>query len=349
MKSLIIQQIEENGGFLSFADYMGLCLYHPKHGYYMTGSQKIGIEGDFYTSSSISEFYGAVMARWFIKKVEAGEIPPVFCEMGSGTGAFIQPFLNEWKRISPSSYQEGVVYCIETSPYHAAALDSLEVFVLSSIQELPDAFSGVFYSNELFDALPVQIAQNREGRIEEIGVGADQGKLIFKAREDHQDSLSDYLIWAEITLPEGYRAEIPIAMLGLLENLQNKLGNAYIVTADYGYFSEQLQTRKKGTIRGYKNHILIPDPFKHPFQMDLTYDIPLTAYIKKAAEFGWVKAAVQKKTEFFWENGLTDFLQETSDPNPFSKAAKDNRAIRSLLSHEGISESFYVLIHKKRG
>ncbi|WP_338777128.1 SAM-dependent methyltransferase [Metabacillus sp. FJAT-52054] len=346
---MIIQQIEESGGFLSFADYMEQCLYHPIHGYYMTEGQKIGKKGDFYTSSSISDFYGAVMARWFIKRVEAGDIPPVFCEMGSGTGAFIRSFLNEWKKRSPSLYSQGTVYCIESSPYHAASLETLEVTRLASLEDLPDAFSGVFYSNELLDALPVQIAQNRCGRIVELGVGVNEEDLMLTARKDESNTLSDYLKWAEISLQEGYRAEVPSAMLGLLDNLDKKLGDAYLVTADYGHFSEQLQLRKQGTIRGYKNHILISNPLSHPFKMDLTYDIPLTAYNIKAAELGWQEIAVQKKTEFFWKNNLAGFLQENHDPNPFSKASKDNRAIRSLLSHEGMSESFYVLIHRKRG
>ncbi|AZB43609.1 SAM-dependent methyltransferase [Bacillus sp. FJAT-42376] len=351
MVNVIFKNIERNKGFLPFDDYMEMSLYDPDAGYYMSRHPKIGKEGDFYTTSSVSKLYGVLVARWFIKKTETGEIPPVFCEAGSGTGKFIRAFLEEWEKQSPDSYKEGKVFCIEKSPYHSLRLQHLNVSILSSLSELPDEFSGVIFSNELFDAMPVKLVEMDNGQPVEIGVGTDDhGSLVFKQKEGKQDYLiAQYLEWSGIKLQEGYRAEVPLAMLCMLEEMNHKMRDAYVITADYGHFSEQLNTRREGTIRGFKNHTLISNPLAYPFEMDLTYDIPLDVYLKKTGEFGWQDISVQKQSDFFWGNGLSDFLEDTYDPNPFSGTAKQNRAIRSLLSQEGMSESFYIMIHKKRG
>lgn len=343
-----MQLIREKGGFLSFDEYMRESLYHPDHGYYMSGRPKIGKAGDFYTASSISSLYGALMAGWFLDKVRSNEIPPVFCEIGSGTGSFLRAFLDEWKAQSPETFERGTVFSVEKSPAHRQRARELGVKVLPGIEDLPAGFSGTIFSNEWLDALPVKLAENSGGVVMEAGVGADQeGQLVFMHREDNNGELASYLRWAEIPLKKESRIEIPLEMLEKLQQLNEKLGNAYIVTADYGHFSDLLVQRKQGTIRGYRNHILYEHPLAYPYEMDLTYDIPLTAYLKKTGELGWEELAVQKQTEFFWDNGLAGFLQEVQDPDPFSVASKRNRAIRSLLSHEGISESFYIMVHRK--
>ncbi len=37
-------------GKITFADFMELALYHPRHGYYNSEKEKIGRMGDYYTS-----------------------------------------------------------------------------------------------------------------------------------------------------------------------------------------------------------------------------------------------------------------------------------------------------------
>jgi hypothetical protein len=46
----IRSHIAKAGGWISFADYMALCLYAPALGYYMAGARKLGADGDFVTA-----------------------------------------------------------------------------------------------------------------------------------------------------------------------------------------------------------------------------------------------------------------------------------------------------------
>jgi SAM-dependent MidA family methyltransferase len=47
----IRQRIRENGP-VSFRDFMETALYRPEQGYYMANREKVGKDGDFYTSSA---------------------------------------------------------------------------------------------------------------------------------------------------------------------------------------------------------------------------------------------------------------------------------------------------------
>ncbi len=55
---------------ISYADFISAALYHPELGYYMKDKQKIGRQGDFITTSNISDVYGRIVAKWFAMYAE---------------------------------------------------------------------------------------------------------------------------------------------------------------------------------------------------------------------------------------------------------------------------------------
>ena len=79
-------------GAIPFARFMELALYHPQFGYYMRasdpGTERIGWNGDFYTSSDVHPILGQALARQAIQ-VDAllGHPEPfTIVEMGPGKG-----------------------------------------------------------------------------------------------------------------------------------------------------------------------------------------------------------------------------------------------------------------------
>src|SRR5688572_24273200 len=93
LQNIISNQIKERGP-ISFCDFMEMALYYPQLGYYTSARKKIGNEGDFYTSCTISPVFGHMLARqiaemWEIMEEEAFTI----VEYGAGTGHLCKSIL----------------------------------------------------------------------------------------------------------------------------------------------------------------------------------------------------------------------------------------------------------------
>ncbi|MBI2506517.1 MAG: hypothetical protein HYW07_25150, partial [Candidatus Latescibacteria bacterium] len=56
------KKIRANGGRITFADFMGVVLYHPEAGYYTGGRAVIGPQGDYFTSPGASPLFGRLLA-----------------------------------------------------------------------------------------------------------------------------------------------------------------------------------------------------------------------------------------------------------------------------------------------
>lgn len=67
---------------ISYSTYMNLVLYTEGHGYYMKEREKIGRQGDFFTSSNVSSVFAKTFAKLFIRLVENGEVASNICEVG---------------------------------------------------------------------------------------------------------------------------------------------------------------------------------------------------------------------------------------------------------------------------
>ena len=62
LEAFIRERIDAGGG-ITFAEFMGHCLYHPEYGYYMAPRDRIGKGGDFFTSTSVHSAFGRLICR----------------------------------------------------------------------------------------------------------------------------------------------------------------------------------------------------------------------------------------------------------------------------------------------
>jgi SAM-dependent MidA family methyltransferase len=350
MLTLIIEKIKQSEEkLISYAEYIELVLYHPTLGYYMKDVQKIGKNGDFITTSNISTIFGRILAKWFYKQVIENKLSPAVCEIGAGNGRFASAFLNTWREITdtPITY-----YIVETSPYHRQLqTDYLpvgkEVTHISQLSELA-FFNGLIFSNELFDALPVNVVEMRQGALHEIMIGWN-GKELFEQLVPLENSkVKAYVEEQELHLEENQRIEIPIKMAEMLKNIADTLAKGLVVTFDYGYTKREWQdpARRSGSLRGYYKHQMMTNVLMHPGDMDITHHIHFDALISIGEEFGLQFLVKKRQDEFLLMAGILEELEENYDPNPFSEKSKQNRAIRSLVL-PGMSSLFHVIIQKK--
>lgn len=120
----IRREILAAGGRITFARFMELALYHPQHGYYTTGRERIGKAGDFITSVSIGPLFGRILARQFLQ----WGVPAVV-EFGGHRGQLRADVLS--------------------------AAPDLNYRVVEVGEPLPERITGCVFSNEFLDALPV--------------------------------------------------------------------------------------------------------------------------------------------------------------------------------------------------
>jgi SAM-dependent MidA family methyltransferase len=190
---LIRREIIANG-VLSFARFMELALYCPDYGYYEAKTDNPGRRGDFFTSVSVGELFGQLLAFQFAEwlETEVGSRPVLSILRGSATaedgrsgsateggksevriveagahdGTLARDILN-WLQLSRPGLLKRVQYCIIEPSLRRQGWqkEKLEKFAFhvrwfADLKTLAQAahhspLHGVVFSNELLDAMPV--------------------------------------------------------------------------------------------------------------------------------------------------------------------------------------------------
>lgn len=355
MELLLRKWMEKEKDYsISYCTYMNLALYDEEHGYYMKKREKIGRKGDFFTSSNVSSVFARTFARFFIRLVENGEVPATICEIGGGTGSFAYDVLQEWQRVSPETFTDLQYSIIELSPFHRELqkykLNSFQnISQYTSYKELGESFTGIVFSNELFDAFPVEVIEKRDGILYEVRITYTDGGRLAEVVRPIEERIGRYLLRYHIQLVEGQRFEVPIAMEAYIQEVTEWLAEGLFITVDYGYTKAEWMhpAHHEGSLRGYYDHRLIRNPLQYPGGMDLTTHIHWDELKEAGEECGLCTVWHTKQNEFLLAAGILEQLASHRDSNPFSESQKTNRAIRSMILHGGIGSAFDVVMQKK--
>lgn len=351
MGNFIVDYIKNNDiKTISISTFMELALYDKKNGYYQQQGEKIGKQGDFITTSSVSPYFAKVICQWFYKQVKEEVCEPVFCEIGAGNGNFAYEFINHWQELTnlPLEY-----FIVEKSQYHLTKLKNklseTNFFkIYDDLEQLP-SINGVIFSNELFDAFRVDIVKYEQGQMFEAKVALNTlEELEITFEPCIHPLLLDYFSTYHLPIQPSYLYEVPLAMIDFYTKMCQKLIKGKIITVDYGYFHEELQcsTRKEGTLRAYKNHQLQPDFLLNVGTSDLTTHIHWDTLRQVGEHHQLITNEMTRQRDFLLQQGILDFLVAT-DGNPFSTQAKQNRKVRQLIMDDSLSMAFHVLIQQK--
>ena len=277
-------------------------------------------------------------------------LPPVFCEIGAGNGRFAKAFMEEWHS---HSRVELTYIIIEKSPYHIQLQtehfqNEWNVKYVKNVKDLKE-FKGMVFSNELFDAFPVHVIEKEQEQLNEIMISIENDRLVEKKVPLSDEEISNFIEEYDIEMTNGQRIEISLDMEKMINEISSVLVEGILVTIDYGYSNEEWQepVRKEGSLRGYYQHQLVKNVLSHPGEMDITSHIHWDALEKIGKKYQFQKINRWRQNEFFLSIGILEELENHDDLNPFSQVNKRNRAIRSLIMPQGISDAFHVLVQKK--
>jgi SAM-dependent MidA family methyltransferase len=362
----------ERGKVLSaipFHQYMTLCLYHHEFGYYVSGSSRVGRDGDFYTSANVGDLMGEQLAsellrlagEWF----QEGE-PVEVIDWGGGTGRLGRQMLDTWdKGTENGGYRSEAgkrfsLSIVENNSVHRRlASEQLNDYILAGKARVISNEEGesltlsdhpvIIVANELLDAFPVYRLVKRAGRLWEWGVAWEEGHFVPCLMDPSHTRLADWIDEADIALLDNQTIEVNLDAVEWVTKLVNRLNRAILLFIDYGDETEELFAghRMDGTLLCYYKHRAHNDPYAVPGEQDLTAHVNFSHIRKSAINSGCKELWYGTQKKFLVESGILDKLSSHNLTDPFHPLVRRNRAIRQLLLSDGMSELFKVQVFLK--
>ena len=314
----ICQHINEDGGSISFAEFMQQALYAPGLGYYVSGATKFGADGDFVTAPEISPLFGQVLARQTAAVLQQVDDRQIF-ELGAGSGVLAATILRKLSMLNalPDRY-----YILEVS----AELQQRQQEYLSSevpdlaarvewLSELPGEFSGVIVANEVADALPVERFTKTGGLLKQFRVAVENGSFQWRL-DEAPDILAKAVHNIEKNIgrqfPDDYQSEISLALAPWIDDLISGLREGFIFLFDYGVTCREYYApdRHEGWLRCHFRHRAHGNPLIFPGIQDLTAWVDFSAIAGAAVDSGAEVAGFVSQAHFLINGGLQEELAE---------------------------------------
>ncbi len=324
---------------------MGRALFDPAHGYYGSGRASIGRAGDFYTSVTATRMFGRVLADHFAAVWEQLGCPASFTlvEQGANDGTFADDVLTAIHDRHPDFHAALDLQLIEPfaalrdAQQRTLANHSTRITWHSTLAELP-TFTGVHFTNEYVDALPVRVFQRTGDHWSEWHIVSNGDELTI----DLQPTTDTDSLPAEV--PDGYLAELRPAATTWLTELSAKLQRGRILIVDYGFPRSKLHApwRTVGTLSGYRNQKRSDDPLAHVGEQDLTAHVDFTALADAATSTGLTARPLVDQYHFLVAAARPLLLELESQPDTPQRAA-DLRGLKTLLHPEIMGTQFKYL------
>jgi SAM-dependent MidA family methyltransferase len=349
LKDRIVRLIEANGP-LSVADYMALCLFDPKDGYYTT-REPFGTSGDFTTAPEVSQMFGELVAVWLLTAWRAlGRPSPItLAEIGPGRGTLMKDVLRVLGRLDPDLSSSASVAMIETSP-RLAVVQKATLGDQADRVEWHDAIATLprrpllIVANELFDAIPIRQFVRTGGRWMERAVGLNEtGKLMFTVRPGAPDPT---LLPPEAAgAPDGAIAELSPARTALMETIAERMAGdgAAALLIDYGYSKPALGD----TLQALSRHAYA-DPLAEPGKADLTAHVDFSALAQVAKAHG-IDAHLLPHGVFLLRLGLLERAGQLGANADAATRRKLQSEVDRLAGSDGMGTLFKVLAIGPRG
>jgi SAM-dependent MidA family methyltransferase len=334
VRSAVDQEIRaliQKHGRITFAQFMQACLYSPHGGFYSSRGTRISTH--FGTSPTSHPVFGALIARQLEQMWHLLGDPPVFhvIEVGSGDGALAQSIVQACGRMVPGLAQ--ALYYVAAdyeprwlpSPDHTFAWDRGTGDGMSPSRR--DALSGVqpvkteglrafrnvvgcILCNELIDNFPVHRFAIQGGRVKEVFVTSAGGTLTEVLDEPSSPRIEERLTSLGVSLPEGYRGEVNLAMEDWTGQIAQALDRGFILTIDYGQLATDLYSHQnhQGTLVCYHRHVVSRDPYQHIGHQDMTCQVDFTSLMRLGDRHGLATVGYTLQRQFLTNLGFSSCL-----------------------------------------
>lgn len=332
--------------YITFDDYMDICLYYPDYGYY--NNKNISLDptnSDFITGPELSSLYTDSLIDFYIKYKKFHTVENVI-EIGAGSGAMAYNFLyNMPKKDIPKKY-----YILERSKYlkkqQKEKLSKLpkEYFeIIEWIDEIKYIENVFLVANEVLDALPAKIFIKENNFFYEKVIKLKNNKLYF-SKINCNDFLLDkiYRIEKRIKskIPNNYIFELNILYENFLTEIFNNIKNFMFIIIDYGYGEKEFYhpDRINGTIQFYKNHKKVSNCLidQGNFDISISVDFSRVKRICKSKDVQLLSYTTQ--TEFLLNTNILENSKKILD------SYNKSNILKTLLFPSDMGENFKIML-----
>ncbi|HJW94006.1 MAG TPA: SAM-dependent methyltransferase [Thermoanaerobaculia bacterium] len=317
-------------GDLSFRDFVEIALYHPEAGYYMRPLSPVGKEGDYVTSPALSPVFSYAIGRLideFVARADGALC--TFVDIGCGEGTVLKDAARRIRAIG------------------------IDRRLGNSLLDVPREGLHLFFSNELFDALPFARLVKRRDELHELWVDANLDWTEHEAPAVY----GDYFASHGIELEDGQFADVSLDWANLYREIVSYSEQALIVTFDYGYRARQLfhpRIRRFGTAASYAKQRVTRDLLANPGEQDLTAHINFDDLIRAGEELGTKTLFFDRQVKFLLALGITEhplfapLEDEKLESVEAALALREAREeARRLVLPDGIGEEIRVLVQAR--
>ena len=194
------------------------------------------------------------------------------------------------------------------------------VEVISELDSAPPC-QGVFLSNELFDALPVELLRFHKQRWQYLHVGSNQGNFTELWQElptnsplqQFADSLGD-------DYPENYTTEFRPLIDSLAKKISLCFERGLMIAIDYGFPRSHYYhpDRVEGTLQCYSKHQKDEKVLSQPGLKDITAHVDFTQLAQVFTANGFHLADFSPQHRYLTEHGRTWLLELEKTFSPSS-------------------------------
>ena len=311
----------------SFAWFMQQALYHPEHGYYSSGRCAIGRKGDYFTNVSVGPLFGQLLAAQFCEIWQRlGRLNNfVILEQGAHDGQFALDVLEFAQKRLPEFFEALRYRILEPFPIlEEQQRRRLEVFGDKvKWSDSPEPFTGVHFSNELLDAMPVRLISNGTEKL----VALDGDKFVFVERPVDKAILNQ-------------------PALDWIDEIAAHLQRGYVIAIDYGCTDEDFRR----SVRVRAQHRNLHSPFDAIGEADITMSVDWRSIVERAQANGLRIAGFTDQYHFltgiisrFGRGGSPEPPSGNCGQSPLPDSRKAKRELQTLLHPEMLGRAFQAL------
>ncbi len=332
--------------YITFDDYMDMCLYYPDLGYYNNKNISLNPKNsDFITGPEISPIYADSIIDFYNNCKKNKEIEYVL-EFGAGSGQLAYNFL---KNINSKDLPKK--YFILEKSYHLKEQQKNKINLLpkeiaknvewiDNIKNLKNVF---LVANEVLDAIPSKRFIKKDNNFFEKVIKIKNDKLFYSTIDceiSHKKEIENIESRLNIELPNNYNFEINFLYEDFFSDIFNNVKNYVFLLIDYGYSEREFYhpERSSGTIQYYKNHKKIKDSLINQGNFDISISVDFSRVYRISNFFKLQLMSYTTQEQFLLNTNILENSKKITD------AFTRNNILKSLLFPTDMGENFKIMI-----